>query len=120
MPSATDDNILIDEEVEFKYGKTKSLAHRASRIAYWYNSNKCVIEYLTNNFEIRVEQVVDIYYRRWQIESLFKQLKQSFQLKYFLGDNINTIESQVWAVLIANLLVSVIKKGLKRECSYTG
>lgn len=64
--------------------------------------------------------MVDIYYRRWQIESLFKQLKQSFQFKYFLGDNINAIESQVWAVMIANLLVAVIKKGLKRVCSYTG
>ena len=120
MPSETDSNILIDEEVEFNYGKNKSLVHRARRVAYWDSSNKRVIEYLTNNFEIRAEQVVDIYYRRWQIESLFKQLKQCFQLKYFLGDNVNAIESQVWAVMIANLLVSVIKKGLKRECSYTG
>ena len=120
MPLGTDNNILIDEEVKFKYGKNRSLVHRARRIAYWDSSNKRVIEYLTNNFEIRAEQVVDIYYRRWQIESLFKQLKQSFQLKYFLGDNINAIESQVWVVMIANLLVSVIKKGLKRVCSYTG
>ncbi|MEJ6582858.1 MAG: transposase [Crocinitomicaceae bacterium] len=28
-----------------------------------------------------------IYKKRWQIELLFKQLKQNFPLKFFLGDN---------------------------------
>ena len=43
------------------------------------------------------------------------QLKHSFQLKYFLGDNIKTVESQVRTVMITNLSVLVIKKGLKRK-----
>ncbi|MFI3292974.1 MAG: hypothetical protein SNI70_05600 [Rikenellaceae bacterium] len=49
-----------------------------------------------------------------------RYLKQNFQLKYFLGDNVNAIESQVWVVMIANLLISIIKSGVKRVCSYTG
>ena len=32
-----------------------------------------------------LETIVAIYRRRWQIESLFKQIKQNFPLRYFYG-----------------------------------
>jgi IS4 transposase len=48
---------------------------------------------------------------RWQIELLFKQIKQNL-LKYF-GDNENAIKIQIYCVLIVNLLIGVIKKSLK-------
>lgn len=35
------------------------------------------------------------------------ELKQNFPLKYFLGDNENTIEIQVWAAMLANLLITL-------------
>ncbi|MDR0612536.1 MAG: hypothetical protein LBG45_03455 [Dysgonamonadaceae bacterium] len=37
------------------------------------------------------------------IELLFKQLKQNFPLKYFLGDSRNAIEIQLWVAMPANL-----------------
>ncbi len=120
LPDGTDNAILIDEIVEFSYGEHKAGKHRARRIAYWDNTNNRVIEYLSNNFALSAQEIIDIYKRRWQIETLFKQLKQSFQLKYFLGDNVNAIECQVWVTMIANLLVSIVKKGVKRVCSFTG
>ena len=54
-----------------------------------------------------------------QIETLFKQLKQNFPLKYFLRDNVDAIEIQIWVSLIANLLISVIKSRLKRNWSFS-
>jgi hypothetical protein len=36
-----------------------------------------------------------LYKIRWQIELLFKQIKQNFPLKYFLGDNENAIKIQI-------------------------
>ncbi len=56
-----------------------------------------------------------IYKKRWQIELLFKQLKQNFPLKYFLGDNENAIKIQIWSTLIVNLLLTVIHKKTKRK-----
>ncbi len=120
LPKEADDAILIDEVVEFSYGEGKSSRHLSRRIACWDESNSRVIEYLSNNFALSAQEIIDIYHRRWQIETMFKQLKQNFQLKYFLGDNVNAIESQVWIVMIANLLISIIKSGVKRVCSYTG
>ena len=60
-----------------------------------------------------------IYKRRWQIELLFKQLKQNFPLKYFLGDNENAIEIQIWAAMLANLLLTLVRSKVKRKWAFS-
>ena len=59
------------------------------------------------------EQVCETYRRRWSIELLFKKLKQNFPLKYFLGDNVNAIEIQIWVTMIAYLLLRVMQTKAK-------
>jgi len=49
----------------------------------------------------------------------FKQLKQNFPLKYFLGDNENAIKIQIYCALIANLLMTVEQKQLKRSWAFS-
>jgi hypothetical protein len=44
---------------------------------------------------MRADLVAAHYKIRWEIELLFKQLKQNFPLKYILGDNENTIKLQI-------------------------
>ena len=39
-------------------------------------------------------------------------------LQYFLGDNQNAIKIQVWCALIADLLLQVIRKQIKRKWSF--
>lgn len=39
----------------------------------------------TDDFDMSPRTIVAIYRRRWQIESLFKQIKQNFPLRYFYG-----------------------------------
>lgn len=56
---------------------------------------------------------------RLQIELLFKQIKQNFPLKYFLGDNENVIKIQIYCVLIVNFMMGVIKKSFKRQWSFS-
>lgn len=67
-----------------------------------------------------LETIVAIYRRRWQIESLFKQIKQNFPLRYFYGESANAIKIQVWVTLIANLLLSVLQNKLTRRWSLLG
>ena len=45
-----------------------------------------LISFLTNDFDMTLGTIVAIYRRRWQIESLFKQIKQNFPLRYFYGE----------------------------------
>lgn len=63
--------------------------------------------------------IAALYKLRWQIELVFKQLKQNFPLKYFLGDNQNTIKIQINCVLIVNLLISLINIKLKRSWAFS-
>ena len=78
------------------------------------------ISLLTNDFDMPSETIVAIYRRRWLIESLFKQIKQNFPLRYFYGESANAIKIQIWVTLIANLLLSVLQSKLKRRWSFSG
>lgn len=66
------------------------------------------------------EEIIAIYRQRWEIELLFKQIKQNFPLKYLYGESANAIKIQIWVTLIANLLLMVMQKGLKRQWSFSG
>jgi transposase len=78
-----------------------------------------VLRFITNNFAIEAEKIALIYKKRWQIELLFKQLKQNFPLKYFPGDNQNAIEIQIWVAMLANLLLMLVKSRVKRPWSFS-
>jgi IS4 transposase len=47
--------------------------------------HKRTFEFISNLFEFRADTIAALYKLRWQIELLFKQIKQNFPLKYFLG-----------------------------------
>jgi hypothetical protein len=119
IPDNADSGVLKDEEIVLGHGKNKQEEHRSRRIAYWDSANERLFEFITNNFEMEAEKIALIYKRRWQIELLFKQLKQNFPLKYFLGDNENAIEIQIWSAMLANLLLTLIKSRVKRKWAFS-
>ena len=79
-----------------------------------------LVSLLSNDFDMPMETVVAIYRRRWQIESLFKQVKQNFPIRYFYGESANAIKIQIWVTLIANLLLSLLQISLERRWSFSG
>jgi len=119
IPDDADSGVLKDEEIILFYGDKKQKQHLARRIAYWDNENGRFLEFITNNFELPAEKIALIYKKRWQIELLFKQLKQNFPLKYFLGDNENAIEIQIWTAMLANLLITLVKSRVKRSWAFS-
>ena len=112
---------LKDEKIQISYKdehqKEQLLFLR--RVVYYDDQKKRVLQFLTNIPDMTAEQIGLLYKMRWQIELLFKQLKQNFPLKYFLGDNENAIKIQIWCTLIANLLFIIIKKGIKEKISFS-
>ncbi len=105
----------VDQKVRFTRGE---LIHEARRVEIFYEDKKPVV-LLTNNFDFSVEDVSEIYRLRWAIESLYKQLKQNFPLHFFYGDSVNAIQIQTWVVLIANLLITVLSRSIKRNCAFS-
>lgn len=119
LPDNATSAVLKDEEIILYHGKNKKEEHRTRRIAYWDDENKRLFEFISNNFELSAEKIALIYKQRWQIELLFKQLKQNFPIKYFLGDNENAIEIQLWAAMLANLLITLVKSKVKRPWAFS-
>ncbi len=96
--------------------ESKSGKHKCRRITKWKdNKEEGTITFITNDLETPATVICETYRRRWQIETLFKRLKQNFPLKYFLGDNRNAIQIQIWVSLIAWLLMQVVKKQVKKR-----
>lgn len=117
IPDKVDDAILKDERIELYDEKQKAFHLR--RIAFWHEEHKKVYEFITNNYELKADKIADIYKNRWQIEKMFKRLKQNFPLKYFLGDNQNAIEIQIWVSLIIQLIMLVIKRMAERNWAFS-
>ena len=115
--------VIFRKEIKSKNEKTgemekKTIEHHARIVTYIDEKKKGsakVIRLLTNDLETEYEEIVSIYKARWAIESLFKQIKQNFPLRYFYGESANTIKIQVWVTLIANLLLTLLQKGVSRS-----
>ena len=98
----------------------ETIRHKARIITYCDVRKRKLISLLTNDFDSDPAEIIDIYRQRWEIELLFKQMKQNFPLKYFYGESANAIKIQIWVTLIANLLLMVMQKGLNRKWSFSG
>ena len=110
------------QNVEFVRQKKggETIHHKSRIISYVDVKKRKLISLLTNDMESDPEEIVAIYRQRWEIELLFKQMKQNFPLKYFYGESANAIKIQIWVTLIANLLLMVMQKGLTRKWSFSG
>lgn len=104
------DELMKEEVIQqvYKDEKGSQQVLELRRIAWWDATGGKAYEFITNNFELDAAVIAAIYRHRWQIELFFKKLKQNFQLEYFVGDNQNAIEIQIWCALIAVLLLTVI------------
>lgn len=117
IPDTVDDAVLKDEKIELTDNHGNLFCLR--RIAFWYDKHQKVYEFITNNYELDADKIAEIYKNRWQIETMFKRLKQNFPLKYFLGDNQNAIEIQIWVSLIIQLIMLVIQRKAERKWAYS-
>jgi len=121
IPKDADCGVIKDEivSVETTDDEGKAVNLKLRRVVYWDNQNKKVIVFQCNHLHLEAELIALIYKRRWHIEKLFKKLKQNFPLKYFLGDNQNAIEIQIWVAFIAMLLLQVVQNSIKKSWAFS-
>lgn len=68
-----------------------------------------VLVFLTNHHRLGASTIAAIYKERWQIELLFKALKQNLRLKTFVGTSANAVKTQIWCALISMLLLRYLQ-----------
>jgi Transposase DDE domain/Domain of unknown function (DUF4372) len=114
-----------EEDSAIKNDQHVILGHRSSirvkaRLIRFFDADSGEhYEFLTNNFKMSAMTIAALYKKRWQIELLFKRMKQNYPLKYFLGDSENAIKIQIWCALIADLLLKIVKKGAAAKWSFS-
>jgi len=65
--------------------------------------------FLTNQLTFGPTTIARIYKDRWQIELLFKALKQHLKVKTFVGTSANALHIQLWTALLALLVLKYLQ-----------
>jgi IS4 transposase len=66
-----------------------------------------IITLITNDMNRTAVQIAGFYKARWQIELLFRWIKQHLDIRRFLGNNDNAVRLQLLAAMIAYLLLRI-------------
>ena len=70
------------------------------------------LTFLSNHLQLPAQQIVLLYRKRWQIELLFKWMKQHLHIKAFFGITPNAVKTQLWIAVIVLLLIHRLKHRL--------
>lgn len=104
--------VLSDQRVRLG-SKTKGVMARLVRYRDQMTGRE--FDFITNNTRWAATTVAHIYKRRWDIELLFRRVKQNFPLRCFLGDSPNAIKVQIWCAFMADLLLNVVRRTVQRK-----
>jgi len=118
VPYYQDDGHLDTDELEFiqdsvvkLYGNAKKLVDRKFRLVQYRVKDKgVVLNFLTNVWDLSPLEIADIYKARWDIEVLFRFLKQEMNLTHFVCNDLNAIKVMLYSSLIAATMILIYKK----------
>ena len=106
-----DEHILSDEDIALTGFYTSQKYPKKLRIVRVYDEvNDKTLILLTNNMSWTADTISQLYKARWDVEVFFKQLKQLFKVKTFVGTSPNAVRIQMWTSLIAILLLNYLKR----------
>lgn len=121
-----DDNLIfIQDSIVYLFGNAnKKVEHPFRLIEMQRKSDNQTIFLLTNvtltepqkdnegddMLFLTTQQVAQVYKNRWDIEVLFKFLKQEMNLKHFVCNETNAIQVMIYCTLIVAMLLLVYKK----------
>ncbi len=75
-----------------------------------------VITLITNDLIRSAVEIAALYKARWQIELLFRWIKQHLRLRTFLGRSQNAVRLQLIAAMIAYLLLRIAARQSQPTC----
>lgn len=108
--------VVSDQVVLLNHSKSPV---KARLIVFKDPESGTVLKFVSNMFGYMDTTIIQLYKYRWNIETVFKRIKQNFELGYFFSDSTEGIKTQVWIALIANLILTVIHKQCKEAEMFT-
>ena len=99
------------------YYSRKDYPEKLRRIKYYDQNRDRTFIFITNNMELKAEEIAMLYKKRWEVELFFKWMKQHLRIKSFWGITINAVKVQIYCAIIAYCLVAIIGNKLKVDRS---
>jgi Transposase DDE domain len=117
--------IFIQDSIVHLYGDGGKIVKHPFRLIEMQRKTDQQIIFLLTNITLKTpqkdeqgddklllttQQVADVYKNRWDIEVLFRFLKQEMNLTHFVCNDLNAIKVMVYCTLIVAMLLLVYKK----------
>ena len=119
---ACEGDILCDEKIRLTGVRTsRAYPHVLRRVkaSVEVDGARRTMVFLTNNMQWAPLTIAELYRSRWAVELLFKELKQTLQLRGFYGENRNAVTWQIWAALLVHMILRFVRHLSSWSGSYT-
>ena len=107
--------VIADEQVALSSKGDSKLPIPLRRIEILRDKDAKTIIVITNDMKRSAVEIAQVYKLRWQIELLFRWLKQHLKLRSFLGTSANAVKLQIYAAMIAYILLRLAAKAAKTK-----
>ena len=102
--------VLKEEHIEVTYKVKKELITLLLRRICYQDEKGRQYVFICNNFIITAQEIALIYKKRWDIEVLFRFLKQEMNLTHYVCNEPAAIKAMVYCTLIVGMLILIYKK----------
>jgi hypothetical protein len=117
--SVREGKIISDAVVRMSSRRSRKRYPKTLRLISLQTEDGTRLEFLTNHMKLSAATIADIYKDRWQIEVFFKLIKQNLRIKSFVGSSANAVWTQIWAAMIAMLVIKFLQLKSKAAWSFS-
>jgi hypothetical protein len=101
--------LTSDQNVILRGQKAHTYPAVRRRVGYRDSETGKHYVFWTNAFHLGAATLAAIYKQRWQVELVFKTIKQNLKIKTFLGTSENAVMTQIWVALITYLILAFLR-----------
>jgi Transposase DDE domain/Domain of unknown function (DUF4372) len=113
LPADPRAGVVRDHIIRLRGQHRKAIRRWPLRLVRYIDPNTGKrFRFLTNDLQLSAREIALLYRKRWQIELLFKWMKQHLHIKAFFGTTPNAVKSQLWIAVIVLLLIHRLKHRL--------
>ena len=116
--------VMCDQRIVLNgFYVAKAYPEQVRRIRFKDPESGKTLIFLTNNTTLPPLTIAALYKRRWQVELVFKWIKQHLRIKKFLGTSENAVKTQMalgqplWCAVSTYVLIAIVKKALHLNAS---
>ncbi len=95
------------------YNSKKGFPDKLRRIKYYDQERDKTLVFLTNNTDLKAEEIAFLYKKRREVELFFKWMQQHLKIKSFWGTTMNAVKIQMYCAIIAYCLFALVGNQLK-------